>query len=200
MKPQFDFILTEEERSLVEDNIGLVTMVVRKRFHRCSMPFDDLVQEGCFGLMSAAHYYLHRGVSCKFSTFAVPRIVQRLKYVLGKKDLVYLTEKIKKFYYAETGKHLADEDLAMILDCEMIDLPKLIRFISIDLSQNDTDFVGSNERYKQSILGDTIVDDRLSPLDLLVLKEMALRKQDKQRQKKLQKARRLREMIDYSDW
>lgn len=55
--------------SLVEDNLGLVRMVVRK-YARSGRPSDELVSDGTLGLIRAAKNF-DPGRAVKFSTYAV---------------------------------------------------------------------------------------------------------------------------------
>lgn len=82
-----DLLIDDEEKSLiqeiqvgnseirnifVEKNMGLVKMVAQKYCHR-GLPFEDLMQEGCIGLLKAINRYdLSKG--CKFSTYAIWQI------------------------------------------------------------------------------------------------------------------------------
>ena len=195
MKPQFDFMLCKDARKLVEDNIGLVPNVVRTRFRRCSMPFEDLVQEGYFGLMSAAHYFYSRrhSLQCKFSTFAVPRIVERLKYVLkgnADKRIAFHIEEMKKLYYTENGEELTNESLSDIFG---ISMRKILEITSGNHKQINIDNLTNIE--EDNTFDTLLQDDKLSPLNLLVLKEGTLLAAARKRLQKLRKVQRLRKTI-----
>lgn len=58
-------VLTDEQRKLVEDNVGLVYSEAHKR----GVVSEDLIQEGMMGLMNAARYY-SPDFGVKFSTYA----------------------------------------------------------------------------------------------------------------------------------
>ena len=88
--------LTDEQRRLVRENIGLVSVHLRRyvgnlAFPRRDREWDDLFQEGCLGLIQAAaafrqergipfaafalariHNAVSRALHCKFSTVHVP--------------------------------------------------------------------------------------------------------------------------------
>ena len=70
--------LTEQQRALVRDNLGLVLVHLRRHIRSVGAPhrdreWEDLFQEGCLGLVrAAAAYRPERGIS--FVAFALPRI------------------------------------------------------------------------------------------------------------------------------
>jgi len=70
--------LTQEQRRLVRENIGLVVVHMRRYVANLSQPrrdreWEDLFQEGCLGLMDAAtRFRPERGIP--FIAFALPRI------------------------------------------------------------------------------------------------------------------------------
>ena len=70
--------LTEEQRALVRDNLGLVAVHIRRFVKNLRGPYrdrerDDLFQEGCLGLArAAADYRPQRGIP--FIAYALPRI------------------------------------------------------------------------------------------------------------------------------
>jgi len=70
--------LSEEQRRLVGDNLGLVAVHLRRfvpgvSAQRSDREWDDLFQEGCLGLIrAAAEYQAARGIP--FAAFALPRI------------------------------------------------------------------------------------------------------------------------------
>ena len=70
--PAQPYILSEEQRSLCEGIIGLVVSIAGK-FGDRNLELEDLIQEGCVGLLDAARRFdPSRGI--EFSTFAAPRI------------------------------------------------------------------------------------------------------------------------------
>lgn len=114
-----DWKLNEEEQKLVEENIGLVGSIIKK-FHGDK---DDLFQEGCIGLMSAAHHYVQRKLIMNFSTFAFPRIINQLKHNENSNDNVKRTiELLDNYNYTVTGEHLSREDLAEIFEIDIFQL------------------------------------------------------------------------------
>ncbi len=70
--------LTDEQRRLVHDNVGLVGVHLRRSLGSLAQPrrdreWDDLFQEGCLGLVQAAvRFRQERGIP--FAAFALPRI------------------------------------------------------------------------------------------------------------------------------
>ena len=75
---QLSTTLTDEQRRLVRDNVGLVAVHLRRNVVNLLHPkwereWDDLFQEGCLGLIRAATAYrAERGIP--FAAFALPRI------------------------------------------------------------------------------------------------------------------------------
>ena len=68
----------EARNQVVEENVGLVWNIV-KRFHGRGYDPEDLFQVGCIGLIkSIDHFDFHYDV--KFSTYAVPVIIDRRKH------------------------------------------------------------------------------------------------------------------------
>ncbi|UCE61427.1 MAG: hypothetical protein JSU63_06695 [Phycisphaerales bacterium] len=70
--------LSHEQNRLVEENLGLVSVHLRRHVHNLGQPrrdreWEDLFQEGCMGLIAAAlRYRTERGIA--FAAFALPRI------------------------------------------------------------------------------------------------------------------------------
>ena len=68
----YDFILTQEQQLLVEQNLSLVDRAISRYIQTnecvCGLGYEDLYQEGCVALCRAAATY--DGVSAKFSTYA----------------------------------------------------------------------------------------------------------------------------------
>jgi hypothetical protein len=81
--------LTERQRRLVEDNIGLVVVHLRRHVANLATPrrdreWEDLFQEGCLGLIRAAiGYRKERGIP--FAAFALPRIHNAVSRALTSK-------------------------------------------------------------------------------------------------------------------
>jgi len=81
--------LTDEQRRLVNDNIGLVAVHLRRYVpnlgsRRFDRDRDDLFQEGCLGLIRAAAIYrCESGIP--FAAFALPRIHQAVSKALRSK-------------------------------------------------------------------------------------------------------------------
>lgn len=92
--------LTLEQRRLVEENIGLVAVHLRRYVRNLAEPrrdreWDDLFQEGCLGLIQAAVTFREqRGIP--FAAFALPRIHNAVSRALHHKfSLVYVPPKAR---------------------------------------------------------------------------------------------------------
>lgn len=69
---------------LVTSNMGLVEKAARRWTHQCQEPFEDLRQEGVFGLMKAVEAY-DPEKGCAFSSFAMPYISGAIQHYLRDK-------------------------------------------------------------------------------------------------------------------
>ena len=70
--------LTTKQRALVEANLGLVGLHIRRNVRNtaaccCDRDYEDLFQEGCCGLMQAARSF-DPGRGIRFPAYALPRI------------------------------------------------------------------------------------------------------------------------------
>ncbi len=81
--------LTDEQSRLVNENLGLVGVHLRRHVHDLTRPrrdreWEDLFQEGCLGLIDAARRYRpERGIP--FAAFALPRIHNAVRRALSTK-------------------------------------------------------------------------------------------------------------------
>src|SRR5262249_1750257 len=57
----------------VENHLGLVATIARKVGRTSRLPLEDLVQEGCLGLLYAARSF-DPDKGCQFTTFAAPAV------------------------------------------------------------------------------------------------------------------------------
>jgi RNA polymerase sporulation-specific sigma factor len=57
----------------VENHIGLAANIARKVGRNSRLPLEDLVQEGCLGLLYAARTFDPR-MGCRFTTYAAPAV------------------------------------------------------------------------------------------------------------------------------
>lgn len=90
--------LSEDQRRLVRDNIGLVGVHLRRYVTNISTPrrdreWEDLFQEGCLGLIQAAiRHRPERGIA--FAAFALPRIHNAVSKALSRRfSTVYIPPK-----------------------------------------------------------------------------------------------------------
>lgn len=92
---QLSATLTDEQRRLVRDNLGLVAVHLRRNVANLAHPkrkreWEDLFQEGCLGLIRAATAFrLERGIP--FAAFALPRIHNAVsRALLTKFNTIYV--------------------------------------------------------------------------------------------------------------
>ena len=182
--------LTTAEQELVEKNIGWVRSVIKHRFSRCiDMELNDLIQTGFLGLMSAAHFYLQRDMTqINFATFAWPRISSHIKDTLNcrqiNKRLAIAIQNFITSTYQSQGQNINVREIALhfrITECEL-------RLLLIE----NAGFENLDTAIKDSEKSLSFIDDRLSPLDLAILKEEHLLKEAKAINKRTTKVKRLR--------
>ena len=63
-----------EQNELVVNNMALVSHVLSTRFKKGSDEWEDLYQEGCYGLVLASRSY-NPDLGYTFSTYAYPMII-----------------------------------------------------------------------------------------------------------------------------
>ena len=83
----------EERKRMVEENIGLIHMVL-KRFAGRGYEMEDLFQIGAIGLMKAVQRF-DPTLGYSFSTYAVPVIIGEIRRFLRDDGLVHISRKIK---------------------------------------------------------------------------------------------------------
>ena len=81
------------KKQMVEENIGLVHMVL-KRFAGRGYEMEDLFQIGAIGLMKAVQRF-DPTLGYSFSTYAVPVIIGEIRRFLRDDGLVHISRKIK---------------------------------------------------------------------------------------------------------
>lgn len=92
----------EERNQFVENNIGLVHMVL-KRFVGRGYDMEDLFQIGSVGLIKAIDRF-DPSLGFSFSTYAVPVIIGEIRRFLRDDGLVHISRKIK-----DDMRHIAKE-------------------------------------------------------------------------------------------
>ncbi len=92
---------------LVRANIGLVRKVAHQVSHRCSEPYEDLVQVGCLGLIRAVERFdVGRGHS--FSSFAVPYIRGEMQhYLRDRSSAIRIPRRLQEL--ARRGRRVGQE-------------------------------------------------------------------------------------------
>lgn len=83
----------EERKRMVEENIGLIHMVL-KRFAGRGYEMEELFQIGAIGLMKAVERF-DPNLGYTFSTYAVPVIIGEIRRFLRDDGLVHISRKIK---------------------------------------------------------------------------------------------------------
>ena len=111
----------EAKRLLVEHNMRLVGNIA-KRYSGSGIPYYDLVQEGCIGLIKAANKFDH-SLGFKFSTYATWWIRQSINRAITDKarmirlpgqtvqDLKDMSKVVERLYQ-QNGREVTAEDLS----------------------------------------------------------------------------------------
>ena len=103
----------EERDAVVEANIGLVYMVI-KRFYGRGCETEDLFQIGVIGLLKAIDKF-DLGKDLSFSTYAVPMIIGEIRRFLRDDGMIHVSRQIK-----ENARKIAivKENLKKLNNCE----------------------------------------------------------------------------------
>lgn len=121
---------------LVEANMRLVINVARS-YHNCLIPFEDLIQEGAIGLMTAAERF-DPGKGYRFSTYATHWIRQSICRAIDNKSKpirlpAHVSETLRKIERAralwtrENGEEPSPEQLADFLEVPLRKINALIQ-------------------------------------------------------------------------
>ena len=86
--------LLQETDRLVEENMGLVSMAV-KRYMGFGVDYEDLMQIGSIGLLKAARGF-DPDKNIKFSTYAVAKIIGEIKTYLRDNGAIKISRSVKE--------------------------------------------------------------------------------------------------------
>jgi RNA polymerase sigma factor (sigma-70 family) len=106
----------------VENHIGLVAHIARQVGRSSRLPLEDLIQEGCLGLLYAARSF-DPGKGCQFTTFAAPAVRWFILKALAKvRPLLTLSAWQDKQHFAspEADPELREE-VEQLLRCLLPD-------------------------------------------------------------------------------
>jgi len=117
--------LTETQRQLVEDNLGLVTQVIKDCVRDPNstgiFTYDDIFQTGCLGLCKAAGTYTEGG-RAQFGTYAYilirNAIYTRLEYATlrNMRERLYDPDELPMYTEADYDSNTGYEELLSQLD------------------------------------------------------------------------------------
>lgn len=139
----------ESRNKVIESNIGLVIHCCKYYNGLNSLSFEDLINEGCFGLIEAINRY-DDTKSVKFSTYAFILIRQSIsKAILNKDNLIKIpydiNNKVQKImkgisFILDNGYHFSIDLLSDIIDMDHDELTYfLIKYSYLFPSLFDTD-------------------------------------------------------------
>lgn len=94
IKPSDGSGTVQSRNSVVEGNVGLVYMVLR-RFSGKNYDMEELFQVGCIGLLKAAERF-DAGRNLAFSTYAVPLIIGEIRRFLRDDGMIHVSRQIKE--------------------------------------------------------------------------------------------------------
>src|SRR5579884_1740517 len=135
---------------LVEANMRLVINIA-KNYHNCLVPFEDLVQEGAIGLMTAAERY-DPSKGYRFSTYATHWIRQAISRAIDNKakairipahvsETLRKLERMRALLFREQGEEPSPEQLAQRMGLSMRKVTALLQAsqepVSLDMLVGD---------------------------------------------------------------
>ncbi|HEY9749238.1 MAG TPA: sigma-70 family RNA polymerase sigma factor [Allocoleopsis sp.] len=170
---------------LVTQNLKLVHKVTHQAARKTSEPYEDLLQEGIYGLMRAiARFNVDEGT--QFSTFAMPYIRGRISQYLRDKgnsiktprtlyELAPREQRVRHALQQELGRSPLDREVAERMDVEVSQIKELKEakrntgVVSLDLPVSDGDgrislgeAIAATEQPEQSVWQ---LLDKLEPSD-----------------------------------
>ncbi len=175
------------EETLVRRNLALVKSIVRKYLGR-GVDYDDLYQLGCMGLVKAVQNF-NTDFDVRFSTYAVPMIAGEIKRFLRDDGMIKVSRSVKELaaravavqerLRRQTGREPGVQEIARELgvDAEEVALAFDAGRPYLSLSESRFEEDGAPRVEYLSDPG-----EELRTLDRLLLKELLLRLDARERQ------------------
>ena len=162
-----------ERDAVVEANIGLVYMVI-KRFYGRGCETEDLFQIGVIGLLKAIDKF-DLGKDLSFSTYAVPMIIGEIRRFLRDDGMIHVSRQIK-----ENARKIAivKENLKKLNNCEpTIEILAQATGLSVDdlvmaieaTAEVESIYqpIGNGNDESSIILADQLMDTKKSEAELI---------------------------------
>lgn len=154
------------QEKFIKCNLPLVKKVARK-FNTTRMEYDDLIQEGCLGLMHAIDLY-DENLGNKFSTYAIPWIYNSISRAVYTKERmiklpVSMMEEIRKYVNLKDdlsiklNRESTDEEIAQEMNLNVLEIKKIKSILLDTLSLDYPLFKNRDTSY-----GETIIDDNIN--------------------------------------
>lgn len=167
---------------LVELNLGLVKKEARYWVNQCRENYEDLLQIGCLGLISAIERF-DCGKGCSFSTFAVPYIQGEIQHYLRDQSTAlkiprkWLTlhsaaNKIRR-EWQKLNRQPTEREIAEALSIELSRWQE-IKLGIVNRSPISLDLPISNQEDIATPLGELVIDRRYHSFQLAQEDEIRL--------------------------
>lgn len=159
----------------------LFIMVVARQMSASHLSFDDMVNEGCFGLIKAAHRFDHTK-GYKFLSYAVWWIRSSVsKFIFDYNEFVHIPQnqtkdlrvvsRITDHFYKETG---CDCSYNYEYVADIADLPYLGGIDSLMIAPTRSKIISLDDKYDSFVSPDTLEDNILRVEDVFICEDIVV--------------------------
>ena len=154
----------EAKDVFVRRNQALV-YALAKRFSSSRIPFEELVQIGCVGLMKALNHF-DLSYQVKFSTYAVPIILGEIKRISRSVKESYLQMlKVQEQLQQKLGRKVSYEEIAEACELDVADV--ILAFEANQFTLSFDEVIYENDG-SPIVLQDKVADERSGDVTLQV--------------------------------